>query len=209
VQLRGLYETRVGILMNLRSDAVPSDPIALHSLKLLYKFVRTLGKFFRRVQQADSVRFVKLPVCDDLVLYYWEKVVQANSSAELIEGMLRERCGSRSLISLILRLRSCCVPRSHSRGWDGPVQGESRSMVPIAESKDRSYLKWVPEPLAMSFLLAYPQPFPRILWRPLLHSSLLVLCRLIRTTSKAGWRTQRNGSTPRTRMTSSGSLNYG
>lgn len=88
MQLRGLYETRIALLMNLRSAAVPPDPIALHSLKLLYKFVRTLGKFFRRLQQIDVARFVELPLCDDLVLHYWEKVVQANSSAELIEGML-------------------------------------------------------------------------------------------------------------------------
>ncbi|KAH9966059.1 ARM repeat-containing protein [Russula dissimulans] len=85
VQLRGLYETRIGILMNLRSVATPPDPIALHSLNLLYKSVFTLGKFFRRLQQGDVTRFVDLPLCDDLILYYWEKVVQANSSAELIE----------------------------------------------------------------------------------------------------------------------------
>jgi len=88
VQLRGLYETRISLLMSLRSAAAPLDPIALHSLNLLYKFVRTFGKFFRRVQQVDVARFVELPLCDDLVLYCWEKVVQANASAELIEGML-------------------------------------------------------------------------------------------------------------------------
>lgn len=87
MQLRGLYESRIGLLMNLRSTATPPDPIALHSLNLLYKLVRTFGKFFRRVQQIDIARFVKLPLCDDLILYYWEKVVQANASAELIEGM--------------------------------------------------------------------------------------------------------------------------
>jgi hypothetical protein len=37
------------------------------------------------VQHLDVARFVELPLCDDLILYYWEKVVQANSSAELIE----------------------------------------------------------------------------------------------------------------------------
>lgn len=87
VQLRGLYETRISILMDLRSAATQPDPIALHSLNLLYKYVRTFGKFFRRVQHLDVTRFVELPLCDDLILYYWEKVVQANSSAELIEGM--------------------------------------------------------------------------------------------------------------------------
>jgi hypothetical protein len=87
VQLRGLYETRISILMDLRSAATQPDPIALHSLNLLYKYVRTFGKFFRRVQHLDVTRFVELPLCDDLILYYWEKVVQANSSAELIEDL--------------------------------------------------------------------------------------------------------------------------
>lgn len=128
-------------------------------------------------------------------------------------NLLKVCCGNQAdqchSTSLVLRLRNCRVPRSHSRGWDGPVQGESRSVVPIAESKDRSYLKYVPKPLTILFSPTYPQPFPRILWRPLLHSSLLVLCHLILTTSKAGWRTQRNGSIPRIRMMSSGSLNCG
>ncbi|KAH9062811.1 ARM repeat-containing protein [Lactarius vividus] len=85
VQLRGLYETRISILMNLRSAGTQPDPIALRSLNLLYKYVRTFGKFFRRMQHLDVARFVELPLCDDLILYYWEKVVQANSSPELIE----------------------------------------------------------------------------------------------------------------------------
>jgi hypothetical protein len=87
-QLRGLYETRIGLLMDLRSAAMPPDPIAMRSLNLIYKSVCTFGKFFRRIQQIDVARFVELPLCDDIVLYYWEKVVQANASAELIEGML-------------------------------------------------------------------------------------------------------------------------
>ncbi|KAI9512244.1 ARM repeat-containing protein [Russula earlei] len=85
VQLRDLYEMRIGLLMNLRSAPMPSDPIAFHSLNLLYKFIRTFGKFFRRLQQVDAAHFVDLPLCDNLILYYWEKVVQANSSPELID----------------------------------------------------------------------------------------------------------------------------
>jgi hypothetical protein len=136
VQLRGLYETRIGLLMNLRSAATQPGPIALHSLNLLYKYVRAFGKFFRRVQQLDVARFVELPLCDDLILYYWEKVVQANSSAELIEGMLVGACVSRGH-SLFPRLCNCRVPHSHSCGWDGSVQGESCPMVPSAESKGK------------------------------------------------------------------------
>jgi hypothetical protein len=94
-QLRGLYETRIGLLMDLRSASAPPDPIALRSLNLIYKSVCTFGKFFRRLQQIDVPRFVELPLCDDLVLYYWEKVVQANASVELIEGMLMGTQGNR------------------------------------------------------------------------------------------------------------------
>ena len=81
--------------MDLRSAAAAPDPIALRSLNLIYKSVSTFGKFFRRLQQIDVARFVELPLCDDLVLYYWEKVVQANASAELIEGMLTGTQGDR------------------------------------------------------------------------------------------------------------------
>lgn len=140
MQLRGLYETRVGILMNLRSDAVPSDPIALHSLKLLYKFVRTFGKFFRRVQQVDPGRFVELPVCNNLVLYHWEKVVQANSSAELIEGMSREPSGSMSINTTYPQIpKLLCSPFAFSwLGWscsrrvllNGPHRGKQRQTIP-------------------------------------------------------------------------------
>ncbi|KAI0268377.1 ARM repeat-containing protein [Gloeopeniophorella convolvens] len=85
MQLRGIYEARISLLMALRTAASQPDRIALYSLELLYKHVRTFGKFFRRVQQLDVARFVELPVCDDLILYYWDKVVQANSAAELID----------------------------------------------------------------------------------------------------------------------------
>jgi hypothetical protein len=211
VQLRGLYETRVALLMNLRSASMPPDPVALHSLSLLYKFVRTFGKFFRRVQQVEVARFVDLPLCDDLVLYYWEKVVQANSSAELIEGMLVRTKGiGDSLMLIMVRLGNRCVPRSHSRGRDGSVQGKSRPMVPGSENKDRTYFERVPE-LFTSLFCSHnaSQPFPRISWRLPLHSLLLVSCRLFGTTLKVGWRTRRSGSTPRTRTMNSGSSNYG
>jgi hypothetical protein len=158
VQLRGLYETRVALLMNLRSASMLPDPIALHSLSLLYKFVRTFGKFFRRVQHVEVARFVDLPLCDDLVLYYWEKVVQANSSAELIEGMLVGLRIGDCLISHMVRLGNCCVPRSHSRDRDGFVQGKSRPMVPDTENKDRTYFERVPEPFTSLFCSHYCIP---------------------------------------------------
>jgi hypothetical protein len=194
--------------MNLRSVATPPDPIALHSLNLLYKSVFTLGKFFRRLQQGDVTRFVDLPLCDDLILYYWEKVVQANSSAELIEGMLvgTQRGQGRSIS---LRLPDCRIPRSHSRGWDGSIQGESCSMGPSEESKDRTYFERVFHSSIVQSRLTIFQHFPGILWRPLLHFSFLVSCRLTQTTLMAGWRPPRSGSTLRTRAMNCGSLRFG
>ena len=140
MQLRGLYETRVALLMNLRSASMPPDPIALHSLSLLYKFVRTFGKFFRRVQQVEVARFVELPLCDDLVLYCWEKVVQANSSAELIEGMLVGTKGIGDLLmSICVQTRKLlCSPYAFSwLGWfcsrkvspNGPLRGKERQNI--------------------------------------------------------------------------------
>ncbi|KAI0068814.1 ARM repeat-containing protein [Artomyces pyxidatus] len=84
IQLRSLYEIRIALISAVRVSNVQPDPTATRSLDLLTRYVRTLGKFFRRVQQLDVHRFVALPACDDLVSYYWDKVVQANTSPELI-----------------------------------------------------------------------------------------------------------------------------
>ena len=61
---------------------------------MLTRHVRLFGKFFRRVQQLSFIKFVKLPLCSELILYYWNKVVQASEMpAEAMAGALR-RCGT-------------------------------------------------------------------------------------------------------------------
>jgi len=61
--------------------------MARRSIDQLTRHVRLFGKFFRRIQQLCVARFVALPMCSDVVLYYWGKVVQATtSSSDAIAG---------------------------------------------------------------------------------------------------------------------------
>lgn len=46
-----------------------------------------MGDFFRRCQDLDSSRFVKLPGASELILFYWQKVIEATKDLSLIEGM--------------------------------------------------------------------------------------------------------------------------
>lgn len=51
-------------------------------MESLTKHVLTFGKVFRRLQQPALPRFVALPRCSDLVLYYWQVVVDANNAPD-------------------------------------------------------------------------------------------------------------------------------
>ena len=77
VQLQALSEMRIGLVSVL--GAPPADAISQRVLDLLTRHVRVFGKLFRRMQRDNPAHFVTLPVCGDLVLYYWSKVVQATS----------------------------------------------------------------------------------------------------------------------------------
>jgi len=65
-----------------------SDPITTLSIDRLTRHIRVFGKFFRRLQQLDAAKFVELPGCNDMVLYYWSKVVEATDhrSEDMIQG---------------------------------------------------------------------------------------------------------------------------
>jgi len=81
-----LIELRINLVIALRS--LPTvDAITRRSIDQLTRHVRLFGKFFRRLQQLSVVRFVTLPTCSDLVLYYWSKIVQAASTPDLIAGI--------------------------------------------------------------------------------------------------------------------------
>ena len=77
IQFQALSELRINLVSSL--GAVPGDATTQRSLDLLTRHVRVFGKLFRRMQRDNPAHFVILPMCGDLVLYYWSKVVQATS----------------------------------------------------------------------------------------------------------------------------------
>ncbi|THH15375.1 hypothetical protein EW146_g5093 [Bondarzewia mesenterica] len=88
LHLKTLSESRNALMHSLRSSNVQPDAVTERSLTLLSRHILTMGKFFRRLQQIDAAVFVALPSCDNLVSYYWDKVVQANASPDLIADSL-------------------------------------------------------------------------------------------------------------------------
>lgn len=87
VQLRSLLELRINLLLALRTSQPSADQTIQRNITNFTRHILLFGKLFRRLQQLDSARFVLLPMCSDLVLYYWSKVVQAtNGPPELIKG---------------------------------------------------------------------------------------------------------------------------
>lgn len=87
MQLRALSELRISLVLAVRTMSA-SDPITTLSIDRLTRHIRDFGKFFRRLQQLDAANFVQLPGCNDMVLYYWSKVVEATNhrSGDMIQG---------------------------------------------------------------------------------------------------------------------------
>ncbi|EMD40680.1 hypothetical protein CERSUDRAFT_111258 [Gelatoporia subvermispora B] len=84
MQFQALSELRINLVIALIST--PSSPVTERSVDLLTRHIRLFGKLFRRLQQLAVNRFVELPICSDLVLYCWSKVVQSTSGpTEYIE----------------------------------------------------------------------------------------------------------------------------
>ncbi|KAH8106154.1 ARM repeat-containing protein [Cristinia sonorae] len=79
-QLRRLVEKRANIVIALQTASSAWDPIATQTITYLTRHIFGFGKFYRRLLQLDAARFVTLPLSTDLVLYYWNKVVQATQS---------------------------------------------------------------------------------------------------------------------------------
>jgi hypothetical protein len=86
-QLKILSELRIHLVIALRASGT-SDNLTLLSVDRLTRHVRLFGKFFRRLQQLEPAKFVELPTGNEIVLYYWDRVVQAtNGPPELIQGL--------------------------------------------------------------------------------------------------------------------------
>lgn len=73
--IRTVFSLRKDIVIALTRDGKATQ--AHKPLRTLTNHVRTYGKYFRRLEQLDASRFVELPHCGDLVLYYWQQVVDA------------------------------------------------------------------------------------------------------------------------------------
>ena len=98
MQLQSLSEMRFNLVSAL--GIAPVDAVAQRSLDLLTRHVRVFGKLFRRIQRDYLSKFVTLPMCGDLVMYYWSKVVQATSGPpDQIAGMVTLSCSFQRLRS--------------------------------------------------------------------------------------------------------------
>ncbi|KAI0053014.1 ARM repeat-containing protein [Auriscalpium vulgare] len=126
LQLKSLYEMRISLFNAVRLSGTRPDATATRSLDLLTRYVRTLGKFFRRVQQLNVNHFVELPFCDELVSYYWDKVVQANSTPELIADSPEAVFPVRFLVQGMVLFKESLAQWSPSR----KVKSSSGSTLP-------------------------------------------------------------------------------
>lgn len=129
-QFRNLFELRTKLLATVQTSRVTLDLIGRKSVESLTKHVLTFGKFFRRLQQPAIPRFVALPCCSDLVLYYWQIVVDANSApAGYTDGAFsRFTCAYRAelrshLPATIIRLQPSNLPESPLTPGHGALQG--------------------------------------------------------------------------------------
>jgi len=86
-QMQSLYERRTAITTSLNSSNLPNTPPVLLTIERITRHVRAFGKFFRRLQQLETRKFVLLPICTDVVLYYWSTVVKSTEvPPELVNG---------------------------------------------------------------------------------------------------------------------------
>ncbi|KAF8341568.1 ran binding protein 11 [Cantharellus anzutake] len=79
-QLRVVFNLRVNLVLALRSrPSAHPDAVGLKSIQYLTKHLKAFGKLFRKMQQSAVPRFLALPECAPLIMYYWNKVIEANS----------------------------------------------------------------------------------------------------------------------------------
>lgn len=85
LQLKRLTELRHRIIASRTAISLQ----ARRSDDTLTKHILVVGKFFRRLSQVSHPRFVTMPMCDDLILFYWSQVVNATGGQpELISGRI-------------------------------------------------------------------------------------------------------------------------
>jgi hypothetical protein len=87
-QIQNLASLRKQIVTAMNQNAVMNSYLPV--VKILTKHTLAFGKYFRRTQQLSQQRFAQLPMCGDLILFYWSQIVEASSSPEnAIAGQLK------------------------------------------------------------------------------------------------------------------------
>ena len=87
IQLKALTELRQALLLSLTRSGLAVDQPTRRSVDILTRHIRLFGKFFRRLQQLSQARFVELPTCSELILFYWSQVDEATCGPpDLIAG---------------------------------------------------------------------------------------------------------------------------
>ena len=87
IQLKNLTELRTSVVMSLTQSGLALDSSTCRSVNILTRHIRHFGKFFRRLQQLSQSRFVELPMCGEMILFYWSQVDEATRGpSELING---------------------------------------------------------------------------------------------------------------------------
>ncbi|KAG6911227.1 hypothetical protein DXG01_003094 [Tephrocybe rancida] len=81
VQLKSLTTLRTDLIVGLIQANANTDPQVQRFIDIFTRHIRVFGKFFRRLQQLSAARFVTLPMCSDLILFYWSQVVKATGDA--------------------------------------------------------------------------------------------------------------------------------
>ncbi|KAI0030712.1 ARM repeat-containing protein [Vararia minispora EC-137] len=91
------------------------------ALECLTQYVRTIGKFFRRLQQLSGSRFVNVPLGDKLVFYLWNKVVQSTRGSNLIADSPTAVFPVRLLVQAMVIFRDALAQWSPKKIVNGPA----------------------------------------------------------------------------------------
>ena len=87
IQLRALTQLRNVVVTSLTRNGLAIDSTTRPSVDILTRHIRHFGKFFRRLQQLSQSQFVELPMCGEMILFYWSQVDEATRGPpELISG---------------------------------------------------------------------------------------------------------------------------
>ena len=190
-----------------------SDPITTLSIDRLTRHIRVFGKFFRRLQQLDSEKFVELPACNDMVLYYWSKVIEATNhrSGDMIQGTRKLLERVHRFQPIFLRHQIHLLPSTQSDSLSKQWSFLKKTLPggPLSEKAVQSLrqVRTIPE-TSCSSLTSHLQrchsSLSKIQSGCLSHVSFLS----IHPISRAGWLILKNGLTKKTKKMNYGNMSF-